>query len=265
MTMNEYTGESGTQAGRQATAATAAGVPAADVAPAAAGDSFDDELQRLRQNSASVVAIPAPRTDGTPRLSPMQATLSVFAAWGTLAAFDLFSQPAERLAQLIVSVLLVLALSAVHELGHVFAGGAVGLRLVSCSVGPLSLVKRGGRYALDSNPHWIRFAGCVEHDIPRGTTTRTHLTISAIGGPIANLLLAAVLYAVGGQSVLVRSVALWSLVFGLINAIPLRMNGQTSDGGLVWRLWSTRPTDVTWRTELLTERRRRPRMAVHTP
>jgi len=243
------------------TPAVAAAAPAAATAAASSTlpDSGDDELQRLRQNSASVVAIPAPRTDGTPRLSPMQATLSVFAAWGTLAMIDTFGQPAERLAQLIVSVIVVLGLSAVHELGHVFAGGFVGLRLVSCSVGPLSLVRRGGRYAIDENPHWIRFAGCVEHDIPRGTTTREHLTISAIGGPVANLLLAVALFAFGDQSSFVQSVALWSAVFGLINAIPLRLNGQTSDGGLVWRLWSERPEDVAWRTELLSERRRRPR------
>lgn len=225
----------------------------------------DDELQRLRQNSASVVAIPAPRAGTSPRLSPMQATLAVFAAWGTLAMFDIFGQPAQKLGQLIVSVLVVLGLSAVHELGHVFAGGFAGLRLVSCSVGPLSLVRRGGRYALDENPHWIRFAGCVEHDIPRGTTTRLDLTISALGGPIANFVLAALLFAVRDHGAFVQSVALWSAVFGLINAIPLRLNGQTSDGGLVWRLWSTRPDDVAWRTELLTERRRQPRTAIHTP
>lgn len=263
--MRSYRSGSSSSEERMEPGPAAEAVASAPEGAATTAASADDDLQRLRQNSASVVAIPAPRTDKAPRLSPMQATLAVFAAWGTLALFDIFSQPAERLAQLIVAVMLVLALSAVHELGHVFAGGLVGLRLVSCSVGPLSLVRRGGRYAIDENPHWIRFAGCVEHDIPRGTTTRGDLTVSALGGPIANFLLAAVLFALHAEGAIVQSVALWSAVFGLINAIPLRLNGQTSDGGLVWRLWSERPADVAWRTELLTERRRRPRTAIHTP
>lgn len=216
--------------------------------------SADEPRQRLRQNSASVVAIPEQGGRASTRLTPMQVTFVFFASWATLAAIDVFGQPAEKLAQVIVSVLVVLLLSAVHELGHVFAGSTVGLRLVSCSVGPLSLVRYGRRFALDENRYWIRFAGCVEHDIPRGTATRTHLTVSAIGGPLANFALAAVLFSLRDYGRLTLSIALWSAVFGLINAIPLRLNGQTSDGGLVWRLWSRRPADVAWRDELLGQR-----------
>ncbi|HET7456655.1 MAG TPA: site-2 protease family protein [Gemmatimonadaceae bacterium] len=233
---------------------------AGEAASTGAGEtSGEDALRRLRQNSASVVAIPVHRGGTTPRLSPMQVTLCIFASWAMLATVDLFGQPAEKLAQLIVSVLVVLTLSAVHELGHVFAGGMVGLRLVSCSVGPIALVRRGGRYALDENPHWIRFAGCVEHDIPRGTATRRHLTISAIGGPVANFLFAGAIFACGPSGIFVQSVALWSAIFGLINTIPIRLNGQTSDGGIVWRLWSNRPDDIAWRNDLLAERRTRAR------
>lgn len=184
--------------------------------------------------------------------SPVGVTLVAIGSWwATAAVYGPFSRAADDWGQLLLSALLVLLLSTVHELGHALAGRLAGLRFRSITVGPLSLIRRAEGARLTANAHWIRFAGCVEHEIARGETTRESLAVSALGGPAANLILATLMIVVGAGSELVRDLATWSCFFGFFNLLPLRLNGQTSDGALVLRLLSSDPKEVEWRRRLL--------------
>lgn len=180
--------------------------------------------------------------------SPVGVTLVAIGSWwATAAVYGPFSRAADDWGQLLLSAVVVMLLSTIHELGHAVAGRFAGLHFRSLTVGPLSLVRGEGRYRVTPNPQWIRFAGCVEHEITVGKTSREDLAISVLGGPAANMVLATLIVLVGAGSTVARDLASWSCFFGLVNLLPLRLNGQTSDGGLLLRLLSSRPQDVEWR------------------
>ena len=209
--------------------------------------------RRVRQNSAPMMSVPIERAAERPPLgihTPAGVTMLALVAWMVLITAGAFPDATEKFGMLIASVTIVLMLSAVHELGHVLAGGMAGLELRSFTVGPFTIVRE--RRGLDAmfNGHWIRFAGCVEHDVPPGPGWRTRLSISALGGPAANLLVGASLLLALPPESFVHSVALWSCFYGGVNLVPLHVNGQTSDGGLVWRLWSRSPKAKRWRRQM---------------
>lgn len=173
--------------------------------------------------------------------SPVGATLLVLYAWyATAALFGPFSPAADDAGKLLLSGLLVLALSVVHEIGHALAGRLVGVSFRSLTIGPLAFVHGDRGYRLRPNTHWLRFSGCVERDFTGGRPDNMRLIASALGGPGANLLLAAAVLAIGARGGLVEDFAVWSLLFGLFNLLPIRHGGQTSDGGLVLALWRSR-------------------------
>lgn len=149
------------------------------------------------------------------------------------------------------ALLLVLALNAMHELGHVLAGVAVGLPFRAVTLGPVTLRRerragrRAGRLVWTANRCWRRFAGCVEREVEPGPGVRVALTVTALGGPVASV--------VGGVALLWGAPAGWedagvaSVLIGVVNALPVRVLGQASDGTIVRRLWSGRAGDVAWR------------------
>ena len=172
--------------------------------------------------------------------SPVGATLLVLYAWFAMAAlFGPFSPAADDAGKLLLSAILVLALSVVHEIGHVLAGRLVGVGFRSLTIGPLAVVRRERGYTVQPNTLWTRFSGCVERDFSGGRPEAHRLIASALGGPAANLLLAAALFATGRHGGLTDDLALWSLLFGLFNLVPIRHGGQTSDGGLALALWNS--------------------------
>jgi hypothetical protein len=114
---------------------------------------------------------------------------------------------------------LTLAVHAVHEAGHLLAGLLVGLPFRSATVG-LFTVRRendgpGWRLVWDVNRSWKRVAGCVEREVPR-----------------------------------TPGFGYVSLFVGVFNVVPTMILGQASDGMLVYRLWSRRPSAVAWRASL---------------
>jgi Zn-dependent protease len=193
----------------------------------------------------------APDAGALTLASPVGVSLVAIGSWwATAAVWGPFSRAADDWGQLLLSAVVVMLLSTCHELGHAVAGRLAGLHFRSLTVGPLTVVRRDGRWRIVPNAHWIRFAGCVEHDLTVGRTTREDFAVSVIGGPAANLVLATVIMIAGGGSTVARDLASWSCFFGLVNLLPLRLNGQTSDGGLLVRLMSSRPQDVEWRTRV---------------
>lgn len=181
--------------------------------------------------------------------------LGAACVWAVVSAGHALWAPQSHVAGLLASVtqavLAVLTLHALHEGGHVLAGLIVGVPLQSVTLGLLTLrrERRGGdgRFRWDVNRSWQRFAGCVEREVDPAPGLREALTATALGGPVAS--------AVGGALLLAApepwvGVGMASLVVGLLNALPIRVLGQASDGMIVRRLWSRRPADVAWRTEI---------------
>jgi Zn-dependent protease len=200
------------------------------------------------QTGETLVATPADDAGSLTLASPVGVSLAAIGSWwATAALWGPFSRAANDWGQLLLSAIVVLLLSTFHELGHAVAGRLAGLTFRSLTVGPLSVIHRDGCWRIVANDHWIRFAGCVEHDLNVGRTSREDFAISVIGGPAANLVLATFILIAGGGSDAARDLASWSCFFGLFNLLPLRVNGQTSDGGLLLRLMSSRPQDVEWR------------------
>jgi hypothetical protein len=103
------------------------------------------------------------------------------------------------------------------------------------------------RYRWALNRSWRRFAGCVEREVTPAPEMREALTVTALGGPLASILLGALL---AGWPAPWGGLGNISLVIGLLNLVPTAMFGQVSDGMIVWRLWSSRPQDVAWRAPL---------------
>lgn len=146
---------------------------------------------------------------------------------------------------------MILALHALHELGHVAAGIVVGLPLQAVTVGLLTVrrERRGGdgRFTVDVNRCWRRFSGCVEREVAPAPGLREALTVTALGGPTASIVAGALLLAAHGPF---ADLGAASLVVGVLNALPITALGQASDGMIVRRLWSRRPAHVAWRTEI---------------
>jgi hypothetical protein len=146
---------------------------------------------------------------------------------------------------------LTLAVHAVHEAGHLLAGLLVGLPFRSATVG-LFTVRRendgpGWRLVWDVNRSWKRVAGCVEREVPRTPGVRVALTATALGGPLASLVGGALLLSASDPW---RGFGYVSLFVGVFNVVPTMILGQASDGMLVYRLWSRRPSAVAWRASL---------------
>ncbi len=182
--------------------------------------------------------------------------LAAAGAWAVLFAGGAFWPPllplSAKLAVVGQTIVVALALQALHECGHLVAGALVGLPFRRVTLG-LFTVRRerraaGWRLAWDINRSWKRVAGCVERDIAPAPGVREALTVSALGGPLASLVGAVVLLAAPEPW---RAFGHMSLVIGVLNALPFAALGQASDGMLVYRLWSRRPADVAWRAQLL--------------
>ena len=185
-------------------------------------------------------------------MSMWVAFVAVGAIWAPLA------RVAGPLAAMGQTLLATLALHALHEAGHVVTGLLVGAPLQSVTLGVVTVYRerrgeagRGdGRFRWAVNRSWKRFAGCVERDITPAPGVREALTETALGGPVASLVAGALLLTASDAW---AGIGAASLLVGVLNATPVTVLGQASDGMLVWRLWSQRPAHVAWRTEICGE------------
>lgn len=199
-------------------------------------------------------ASPAGRERRHRAFTPLAAT----SAWAAVVAVGAVWAPVARvagpLAAMGQTLLATLALHAVHEAGHVVAGILVGAPLQSVTLGVVTVYRerRGGdgRFRWGVNRSWKRFAGCVEREITPAPGVREALTVTALGGPAASLAAGALLLAASDAW---AGIGAASLLVGLLNAAPMTVLGQASDGMIVWRLWSRRPAHVAWRTEMCGE------------
>ena len=133
-----------------------------------------------------------------------------------------------------------------HEAGHAIGGLLSGHRALAFGVGPLRLERQGERWRL----RWagsIRGIGGFALLFPReGEGTRGERAAYLLGGPLANLLAAAVAWpfalvepgaSAGWSEVLARIVVGTGLFIGLSNLVPFLAGGWASDGRQLWKLW----------------------------
>jgi membrane-associated protease RseP (regulator of RpoE activity) len=163
-------------------------------------------------------------------------------------------------------VLTFLALLAIHELGHLLAGRAVGLRFSRFTVGLFRVAREGDHIRVRLNTAWFQPAAYVVQRFPGGPIPRLRWAVAVLGGPLSNLLVGvACLVAANrlhpGPPVAVahsaqagwRGVALLmpgnlataqlnlagvlSLGIGLATLVPGQSAGLRTDGGQLWDLW----------------------------
>lgn len=189
--------------------------------------------------------------------------LAAITAWASVVAAGAVWAPlghvAGPLAAMGQALLAILALHAIHEGGHVLAGLVVRAPLQSVTLGVFTVLRerRGGngrgadgRFRWAVNRSWRRFAGCVEREVTPAPGLRAALTVTALGGPAASLAAGALLLAAPAPW---AGLGMASLLVGALNAAPVTVLGQASDGMIVWRLWGRRPAHAAWRAAVCGE------------
>lgn len=132
----------------------------------------------------------------------------------------------------------------VHEAGHALAGWAGGQHVAALGLGPWRAERGSGGWRVHRADH-VQGIGGFALVVPRRETVST-LERSAylVGGPLANLVAAAVVVALsavlgldGGWGALFGLFALVGVVIGLVNLVPFQSGGWSSDGRQLWALW----------------------------
>ena len=135
----------------------------------------------------------------------------------------------------------------VHEGGHFLAGRLAGLQWMTVTAGPLRLTRlHGGHSRVRSRIHsrikvqWFTndtSIGGLVLMVPGETpTSRAGWACFVLGGPVANLLFSAVLLVIIRTGVApfwqgpLLLLALASLFFGVLNLLPFRASGFSTDG-----------------------------------
>jgi hypothetical protein len=140
----------------------------------------------------------------------------------------------------------------IHELGHIFAGKAVGLPFFGLQVGPLVLSKSTGKLKLSWQKGSKNGYAQVRFDSIRRISR--HLRILVVGGPLANLLSAFLAYGLlisGGLRGLAFAWTQWfvylsAFVF-LVNLVPFKMrSGFFSDGARLKMLFFPSAKTYRW-------------------
>jgi hypothetical protein len=138
---------------------------------------------------------------------------------------------------------------AVHEVGHVLAGGGVGWRARFVRVGPVCWTRRGKSWRLGWTPRSGWLTGKVETVL--GPRDKWRLVVFLLAGPAANIILAAVAGGIAAAPVwlLLRCgtclLSVISLYLGVLSLVPLRERGEASDGLNLWRLLAQGALPVT--------------------
>lgn len=131
---------------------------------------------------------------------------------------------------------LVLVL-AFHEFGHLATGRLAGERLLGLYVGPLAWERRGGRIRFRIHGRVHLFGGAVQFQSPAAHNIRRKMLATAIGGPVASLGLAALLFAASQTSstpppfsLLLENLAFLSGLVGVATLLPLGHARNPTDG-----------------------------------
>lgn len=166
--------------------------------------------------------------------------LPAFSEW-VRAAMDLLFDPWSIVFAVASALAAVLAVIAVHELGHLLGGLAVGFTYHSVRIGPFQFDKRF-TLTLDRKAASL-FTGMVL-SVPVTTTDLARRGFAMVAaGPLANVLSGCLVYALPFSKGIFWSVFIFaSIGTGLTELIPFRSAIGWSDGKVLFsrRAWSER-------------------------
>ncbi len=144
-----------------------------------------------------------------------------------------------------------------HEAGHAVAGMLTGRRLLGAGVGPLRIDRGVGGWRL----RWgggVRGVGGYAALTPDARAdARGPAIVFILGGPLANLLTAALALAVlrlglspgGFGSIALGAIAACGTFLGLINLLPFKSQGWSSDGYTLRELLRDTPASKVMRAQ----------------
>lgn len=176
--------------------------------------------------------------------------------WGSDPLLGLFGitfgeasvSPWVLIPSLVLSLIFVLAF---HEAGHVVGGKLVGFRFLIFIAGPFKLYSTEGGIRLGLNRS-LMLAGGLGGTVPtdsRDLTRRT--TVYVAGGPVASLLLTVATFgllfaAPPSVGIILSTIAVASLLIGVVTLMPNRMGGFVSDGARIKMLLTGGPEAERW-------------------
>lgn len=157
---------------------------------------------------------------------------------------------------LLMVVLAIWVQTLIHEVGHVVAGYLVGKRLIAGGMGPLRLVRMAEGWRLQWVGSVQGIGGFAAMYTPHDQIEkRRHNAVFILGGPAANLIAAGLslmaLLVISPEATLLRQLLDWlliiGLVFALVNLMPFKVGGWSTDGRTLLNLLredATLPTQL---------------------
>ena len=135
-----------------------------------------------------------------------------------------------------------------HEAGHAVAGWAGGQHVAAVGLGPWRAERGSDGWRVHKADH-VQGIGGFALVLPRRETVSTaERSAYLLGGPLANLLAAAVVAALsavlgleGWVGALFGLFAVVGVVIGVVNLVPFQSGGWSSDGRQLWALWRDGP------------------------
>ncbi|HEY0068616.1 MAG TPA: hypothetical protein VGE04_01460 [Chloroflexia bacterium] len=177
-------------------------------------------------------AVGASSTISTHTGEPMSMTLPGILARIWAYSVEVFGG---MFAFLIVIVALIWLETVVHELGHLVAGWLVGFRFVMVTVGKLKLRATGAGLRLQFTDKTDIQSGSALMVPTTLHNLRARWLVMTVGGMAGNLLLGCCFFGwmladPGGMRGWLPFASGLSFVLGLLNLLPLKVNGFNSDG-----------------------------------
>jgi hypothetical protein len=141
----------------------------------------------------------------------------------------------------------------VHEFGHLLAGWIVGFRFNSIAIGPFTVRREYGRLKVQVR-RALPAGGFAGMQVNRVRRLRRRLLVFIAGGPIANLLSAALVASFFAyepwptSSLSVAGEIFWkiSVMIGVANFFPFRLGVLYPDGARIAMLFTSRDKSRRW-------------------
>ena len=161
------------------------------------------------------------------------------------------STQANIVVRMAMTLLILLIITTVHELGHAAAGIACGMKLRAFFIGPLQWRVNDGKWKFQFNFKGLFMGEGVTGIVPRSgkVPSRHYLTMMA-GGPFVSLLTGmfaiSLTFALPADSAaqaggLLALYGAWSIALAIGNLLPFRTKGGYSDGAIILQLLSRGP------------------------
>ena len=146
---------------------------------------------------------------------------------------------------LVLSPMFGFAAVLIHEAGHAIAAWRCNWVIRRIVVWPVSYAPQGKTWAWAPGiaSRGDMFGWVAAH--PKGSGgSRKEETLVLVGGVVANLLSAALCLLLAQAittnptTTFLTAFAVFSIVMAIVNALPWKLAGQSTDGLQLWRLWS---------------------------